>query len=111
MQGKQDTPYPSAPIRYGGKQQYAMQKSLAPPLDAKGKKFIQQLCGKFLFLGRVVNSTLLCPVSALAAQSSKPTQDTLHHVMQVLDNDATQEEAVLTFRCGARLSDSKTCNK
>ena len=32
---------------------------------------------KFLFLGRAVDSTLLCPVSAIASQSSQPTQDTM----------------------------------
>ena len=32
----------------------------------KGKKFIQQVCGKFLFLRRAVNSTPICPISAIA---------------------------------------------
>jgi hypothetical protein len=62
-------------IKYGAKKQYAAQESTAPPLDAKGKKFIQQVCGKFLFLGRAVDSTLslLCPISAIALQSAHPT--------------------------------------
>ena len=77
QQGKKNAPYPQTTIKYGTKQQYAQQESSAPPLDAKGKKFIQQLCGKFLFLGHAVNSTLLCPNSALAAQSSNPTEDTM----------------------------------
>jgi hypothetical protein len=63
---KQQQPYPSAPINYGAKKQYATQQSSSPLLDAKGKKFIQQVCGKFLFLGRAVDSTLLCPISAIA---------------------------------------------
>ena len=50
---KQDQPFPSAPIQYGAKMQYAKERSTAPLLDAKGKKFIQQVRGKFLFLGRV----------------------------------------------------------
>jgi hypothetical protein len=65
----QHAPYPSAPIQYGAKKQYATQKSSAPLVDAKTKKFIQQACGKFLFLGRAVDSTLLCPISAIASQS------------------------------------------
>ena len=69
----------------------------AQPLDEKGKKFIQQVCGKFLFLGRAVNSTLLCPISAIAAQSLIPTEDTMKYTMQFLDYVATQEEATLTF--------------
>ena len=69
----------------------------APPLNEKGKKFTQQVCGKFLFLGRAVDSTLLCPISVIAAQSSTPTEDTMKYTMQFLDYVATQEEAILTF--------------
>jgi hypothetical protein len=67
---KQIAPYPSVPIQYGAKQQYATEESMVPPLDANDKKFIQQVCGKFLFLGRAIDSMILCPVSAIAAQSS-----------------------------------------
>ena len=94
---KQDQPFPSAPIQYGAKTQYAKERSTAPLLDAKGKKFIQQVCGKFLFLGRAVDAALLCPISAIASQSATPTEDTLEHTRQFLDYVATQEEAVLTY--------------
>jgi hypothetical protein len=69
----------------------------APLLDNKAKQFFQQVCGKFLFLGRAVDSTLLCPISAIAAQSSKPTEDTMQQTLQLLDFLATQEEAVLSY--------------
>ena len=94
---KQTQPYPSVKIQYGAKKQYATQQSTAPLLDKKGKKFIQQVCGKFLFLGRAVNGTLLCPISAIASQSATPTEDTLKQTRQLLDYLATQEEAVLTY--------------
>ncbi len=81
----QHSPYPSAPIIYGAKKQYATQKSSAPLVDAKTKKFIQQVCGKFLFLGRAVDSTLLCPISAIASQSAAPTTETLENTMKLLD--------------------------
>ncbi len=68
-----------------------MLESTAPPLDAQGKRFIQQLCGKFLYLGRAIDSTLLCPISALAAQSSNPTEDTMQCATQLLDYLGTQE--------------------
>ena len=84
-------------IKYGAKEQYVAQESTAPPLNEKGKKFIQQVCGKFMFLGRAVESTLLCPISAIAAQLSTPTEDTMKYTMQFLDYVATQEEAILTF--------------
>ena len=74
LRKRQNAPYPMTTIKYGAKQQYATQESTAPPLEKKGKKFIQQVCGKILFLGRAVDSTLLCPISAIAAQSSTPTE-------------------------------------
>ena len=47
-------------IKYGTKQQYATQETIAPPLDEKGKKFIQQVCGNSC--SKVVQST--APYSA-----------------------------------------------
>jgi hypothetical protein len=50
----QQSPYPSVPIQYGAKKQYATAESTAPLLDARSKRFIQQFCGKFVFLGQAV---------------------------------------------------------
>ena len=97
MRTEQHQPFPSTPIQYGSKTQYAKERSTAPLLDAKGKKFIQQVCGKFLFLGCVVDASLLCPISAIPSQSATPTEDTMEHTKQCLDYIATQEEAVLTY--------------
>jgi hypothetical protein len=68
-------------------------------LDDKAKRFIQQVCRKFLFLGRAVavDSTLLCPISAIASQSSKPTKDMMRQTLQLLDYLATQEDAELSY--------------
>jgi hypothetical protein len=85
----QHAPYQSAPIQYGAKKQYAAQESKAPLLDNKAKRFIQQVCSKFLFLGKAVDSTLLCPINAIALQSSKPTEDTMQQTLQLLDYLAT----------------------
>ena len=95
---KQNQPFPHTPVQYGARKQYAKTKSTAPPLDKKGKKFIQQVCGKFLFYGRAVDSTLLVPISAIASQSVTPTTETLEQTRQLLDYLATQEEAVLTYK-------------
>eukprot|EP00956_Cyclotella_meneghiniana_P024798 scaffold50421_cov81-Cyclotella_meneghiniana.AAC.3 len=97
LRKRQNQPFPHTPIEYGAKHQYAKEKSKSPKLDAKGKKFIQQVCGKFLFLGRAVDSTLLAPISAIASQSAEPTEETMEHVKQFLDYLATQEEAILTY--------------
>ena len=96
-QTPQHAPFPAMPINYGARTQYATTPTTAMLLDPKGKKFIQQVCGKFLFLGRAVDPTLLCPISAIASQSSKPTVDTLKQTNQLLDYIATQDEAVLTY--------------
>jgi hypothetical protein len=93
----QHSPYPSVPIQYGAKKQYVTQELTAPLLDDKAKRFIQQVCGKLLFLGRAVDSTLLCPISAITAQPSKPTTDTMQQTLQLLNYLATQEDAVLSY--------------
>ncbi len=93
----QHAPYQSAPIQYGAKKQYATQELEMPLSDNKAKRFIQQVCGKFLFLGRAVDSTLLCPISTIASQSSKLTENTMQQTLQLLNYLATQEDAVLSF--------------
>jgi hypothetical protein len=93
----QHAPYQSAPIHYGAKKKYAAQELKAPLLDNKAKRFIQQVCDKFLFLGRAVDSTLLCPISTIASQSFKPTEDTMQQTLQPLDYLAMQEDAVLSY--------------
>ena len=94
---KQNQPFPSTPIKYGAKTQYATEASSAPPTTKEEKKFIQRVCGKFLFYGRAVDSTVLTPISAIASQAAKPTKDTLAQTKQLLDYLATQEDAVLTY--------------
>ena len=96
---KQNQPFPHTPSKYGAKIQYAKQESTASPVNPMEKKFIQKVCGKFLFYGRVVDSTVLTPISAIALQSANPTKETLTHTNQLLDYLATQEDAVLTYNC------------
>ena len=82
---QQHSPYPCATIKYEATKEYATTELTATPLDAQVKCVIQQLCRKFLYLGRAVNSTLLCLISALASQSSTPTEDTMQYAKQLLD--------------------------
>ena len=90
LQKKQDQLYPIVPIKYGEKKQYATQQSTAPLLDKNGKKYIQKVCGEFLFLGRAVYSTLLCHISAIVSQSPQPTEDTMKQRQQLLYYISTQ---------------------
>ncbi len=55
------------------------------------------MCGKLLFLGHVVNSTLLTPISAITSQSAEPTENTLEQTTQLLDYLATKYEAAITI--------------
>jgi hypothetical protein len=93
----QHAPYQSTPIQYSTKKQYATQELETPLLDNKAKRFMQQACGKFFFLSRAVDSTILCPISAIALQSSKPTEDTMQQTLQLLNYLAMQEDAVLSY--------------
>eukprot|EP00804_Cyclotella_cryptica_P023112 CCRYP_000353-RD/>CCRYP_000353-RD protein AED:0.34 eAED:0.30 QI:0/0/0/1/0/0/2/0/454 len=93
----QHSPFQCKPIKYGAKKQFAVQPSTAAPLDKADKKFIQQVCGKFLYLARAVDPTLLCPISAIASQSANPTTDTMEQTKQLLDYIATQDDAVITY--------------
>ena len=93
----QHSPFPCRPIKYGAKKQYAKTESTAPLLNKRDKKFIQKVCGIFLFLGLAVDPTLLCPISAIALQSATPTVDTMNQTKQLLDYLAMQDNAVLTY--------------
>ena len=42
--------YPHVPDKYGAKVQYAPTADQSTPLDKEGKKYIQKVCGKFLYL-------------------------------------------------------------
>jgi hypothetical protein len=63
----QHSPFQCKEINYGAKKQYAVQESMAQPLDKADKKFIKKVCRKFLFLVHAVDPTLLCPISAITS--------------------------------------------
>ena len=95
---RQDSPFPHTPPRYGAKIQYATAPDESPKLDNDGQKFIQRVNGKFLYVGRAVDSTLLTPLSAIATQQAAPTEETEKRAKQLLDYVASQEEAILTYK-------------
>ncbi len=63
-----------------------------------GEKFIQEVCGVFLFLARAVDGGLLPAISSLASQQANPTERTMELCKQFLDFMSCQEEAVLTYQ-------------
>ena len=94
---RQDSPYPHTPPKYGATKQYAQEPDNSPLLDKEGQRWIQQVCGKFLYLHRAVDPGLGVPLSALASQQAAPTEGTRERAKQFLDYVATQEEPILTY--------------
>ncbi len=72
--------------------------TIPPPLNEAGKKFIQEVCGVFLFLARGVNGGLLPALSLLASQQANPAERTMELYKQFLDYMATQDDAILTYK-------------
>jgi hypothetical protein len=95
---KQNQPYPHTPVKYGEKVQYTAPDDTSPLVSEKDKKIVMQVTGVFLYYARAVDGTMLTALSALAAQQSNPTENTMQKCKQFLDYAATQEEAVLTYR-------------
>ena len=95
---QQDQPYPHVKPNYGAHTQYAQGEDVSPALDKAGKKFIQEVCGVFLFLARAVDGGLLPALSSLASQQANPTEKTMELCKKFLDFMVTQEEAILTYR-------------
>ena len=71
---QQDQPYPHIKPNYGAKRQHVQEDDNSPELDKAGKKFIQEVCGVFLFLARAFDGGLLTPLSSLASQQANPME-------------------------------------
>jgi hypothetical protein len=67
----QHQPYPHVKPTYGAKAQFTEDVSTSPPLGKKGKKYIQEVIGTFLYYARCVNSTMLPELGPLATQQAK----------------------------------------
>ena len=94
---RQDQPHRHVPPNYGAKAQYAAPDDDTPLLDKAAASRIRKITGKFLYIGRAVDGTLLTPLSAIASNQSNPTADTSAKATQFLDYVSSQEEAVLTY--------------
>ena len=87
---RQDSPYPYTTSKYGAKIQYDDEQDRAQLLDKEGKRYIQRVCGTFLYLAQAFYTTCLTPLSAIASQQSKPTTETMDRAKQFLDYVSTQ---------------------
>jgi hypothetical protein len=93
----QHQPYPHVKVIYGAKAQYEAVPEESPKLDKAGTKFIQEVTGVFLFMGRAVNGRLLTALSALASEQANPTEETMRKCKLFLDCMATEPEMILTY--------------
>ena len=84
--------------QYGAKVQMTDPADLSKPLDAKGRLFIQRVCGKFQFYACAVDSNMLVALSAIATQQAKATQITMLAITKFLNYAATHPDAVLRFK-------------
>ena len=96
-QKRHDQPYSHVKPTYGAKKLYSQVEDNSPALDKARKKFIQEVCGGFLYLAQVVNGGLLPVLSLLASQQANPTEKTMELCKQFLDYMAMQEDAILTY--------------
>jgi hypothetical protein len=94
----QHCPYTPNPITYGKDNQATTPSNTNPFLDVAGKKCIQQIVGSFLYYMHAVNPTILIALSAIAAQQSAPTEESLAHVNQFLDYMWTHPDAKIRYR-------------
>ncbi len=94
---KQHTPFDPAPVVFGRAAQDLPPPDDSKPLDAAGKKRVQQVVGSFLYYGRAVDMTILCALNEIAAQQAKPTEKTMERVNTFLDYMATNPDAVIRY--------------
>jgi hypothetical protein len=93
----QHQPHPHVKPTYGAKAQYTENVDTSPPLDKKGKKYIQEVIGTFLYYTRCVNSTMLPALVSLSTQQANPMQNIKKIVHQLLDYAATHPDAIITY--------------
>ena len=73
-------------------------KKPPPLLDKAGNKFVQDVCGTLLYYARAVDCTMLAAPGSIATQQASPTANTMINIKQLLDYDATQPDAAVTYR-------------
>lgn len=88
-------PYPHVKPTYGAMMQYA---KVEDAFDKAGKKFIQEVCGVFLYLARAISSGLLLALCVLASQQANPTKKNMTLCKKLLSYMASQDKAILTYR-------------
>jgi hypothetical protein len=92
-----DGPTKYIPPEYGKKVQYEKHDTSAP-LDKKGIKFIQEVCGKFLYTARAVDNTMLHALNELCIAATKGTKQTGEALEYFLNYCASNQSAGIIYR-------------
>ena len=83
---------------YGSRQQLTDAIDKNPLLTPKQKEFCQQITGTFLWYGRAVDNTMLCPIGAIAtAMSTASWKDIDQRLTQFLNYAATHPDARIRY--------------
>jgi hypothetical protein len=90
--------YPHVKPTYGAKAQYTKDINTSLPLDKKGKKYIKEVIGTFLYCAHCVDSTMLRALGSLAMQQANPMQNTKKNVHQFLHYTTTHPNVIITYR-------------
>jgi len=94
----QHSPHPAPNITYGSKIQLAKTDDHSPKLDDKGIKLIQSIIGAALYIGRLLDMTILVACNEIAIQQTNSTTNTLNLASWLLDYMATYQNPSITYK-------------
>jgi hypothetical protein len=82
---------------FGKKVQYE-KLDTSPPLDKKGIRFIQEVCGKFPYTARAVDNTMLHALNELCIATTKGTTQTGEALEYFLNYCASNQSAEIIYQ-------------
>ena len=95
---KHNQPHTHNQPNYGASVQYKTSTDESPKINAKKKKFIQQVLVTFMYYARAVDCTMLVALSAISADQADPSEATMEKARKFLDCAASQEDSVVTYK-------------
>ncbi len=93
----QTCPCSPEPKKIGADAQTPLAIDSSPLLDEKGLKQVQKIVGSILYYARVVDTTVLMALSAIALEQTKATAKTMGRCIQLLDYLASDSEAKVRY--------------
>lgn len=94
---QQYSPHPAPNMIHGAKTQWVHEEKSLPILDKEGIKLAQQIIGGALYLGRIIDSTILVTCNEITLNQNKSTMKTLNFCTWLLDYMATYPNPSITY--------------